>query len=126
MTGIPVLHCFLEFAHSCSLSLMPSNHLILCHPLLPLPSIFPRIRAFSSKLALCIKWPKYWSFSVSPSSEYSGLISFRVDWFDFFAVQGTLKSPFQHHIKSICITLQNLYAEILTANVMALGCGTFF
>ena len=75
-------------------SVMPPNHLILCHPLLLLPSIFPSIRVFSSDLALCIRWPKYWSFSFSikPSIEYSGLISFRIDWFDLLAVQGTLKS----------------------------------
>ena len=75
---------------------MPSNHLILCHPLLHLPSIFPSIRVFSNKSALHIRWPKYWSFSISPSNEYSGLISFRMDWFDLFAVQGTLKSLLQH------------------------------
>ena len=77
---------------------IPSNHLIFCHPLL-LPSIFPSIRVFSSKSVLCIWWPKYWSFSlsISPSSEYSGLISFRMDWFDLLAVQGTLKSLLQHH-----------------------------
>ena len=75
----------------------PSNHLILCHPLLP--SIFPSIRVFSNESILCISWPEYWSFSISisPSSEYSGLISFRVDWFDLLAVQRTLKSLFQHH-----------------------------
>ena len=80
-------------------SVMPSNHFILCHPLLLLPSIFPRIRVFSSKLVLCIRWPKYWSFSISisPSNEYSGLNSFRIDWFDLLAVQGTLKSLLQHH-----------------------------
>ena len=72
------------------------NHLILCQPLLLPPSIFPSIRIFSSELALCIRWPKYWSFSFSPSNEYSGLISFKTDWFDFLAVQGTLKS-LQHH-----------------------------
>ena len=77
-------------------SVMPSNHLILCHPLLLLPSIFPSIRVFSNELALRIRWPKYWSFSTSPSSEYSGLISFRVDWFELPAVQGTLKSLLQH------------------------------
>ena len=76
--------------------MMPSNHLILCHPLLLLPSIFPSIRAFSSEPALCIRWPKFWSFSISPSNEYSGLISFRIDWFDLLAVQGTLKSLLQH------------------------------
>ena len=77
-------------------SMMPSNHLILCHPLLP--SVFTSITVFSKKLAICIRWPKYWSFSfgISPSSEYSGLISFRIDWFDLLAVQGTLKSLLQH------------------------------
>ena len=80
-------------------SVMPSNHLILCHPLLLLPSIFPSIRAFSSESALHIRWPKYWSFSfnISPSNEYSGLISFRMDWLDLLAVQRTLKSLLQHH-----------------------------
>ena len=75
-------------------SVMPSNHLILCRPLLPLPSIFPSIRVFSNEWALQIRWPKYWSFSISPSNEYSGLISFRID---FLAVQGTLRSLPQHH-----------------------------
>ena len=80
-------------------SVMPSNHLILCCPLLLLPSIFPSIRVFSSGLVLPIRWPKYWSFSfsISPSNEYSGLISFRMDWLDLLAVQGTLKSLLQHH-----------------------------
>ena len=80
-------------------SVMPSNHLILCHSLLLLPSIFPSIRVFSNELALYIRWPKYWSlsFSISPSNEYSGLISFRIDWLDFLVVQGTLKSLLQHH-----------------------------
>ena len=80
-------------------SVMPSNHLILCHPFLLLPSIFPSIRGFSNELSLLIKRRKYWSFSfsISPSNEYSGLISFNIDWFDLLAVQGTLKSLFQHH-----------------------------
>ena len=80
-------------------SVMPSNHLILCHPLLFLPLIFPSIRVFSSKSVLRIRWPKYWSFSfsISSSNEYSGLISFRMDWLDLLAVQGTLKSLLQHH-----------------------------
>ena len=78
-------------------SVMPSNHLILCRRLLLLPSIFPSIRVFSSESVLHIRWPKYWSFSFSPSNEYSGLISFRIDWFDLLAVQGPLKSLFQHH-----------------------------
>ena len=79
-------------------SVMPSNYIILCHPLLPL-SIFPSIRVFSNESVLCIRWPKYWSFSfsISPSNEYSGLISFRTDWLDLLAVQGTLKSLLQHH-----------------------------
>ena len=78
---------------------MPSNHLILCHPLLLLPSIFPSIRVFSNKSVLHIRWPKYWSFSfsISPCNEYSGLISFRMDWLDLLAVQGTLKSLLEHH-----------------------------
>ena len=80
-------------------SVMPSNHLILCRPLFLLPSIFPSIRVFSSELPLLIRWPKYWSFSfsISPSNEYSGLISFRIYWFDLLAVQGTLKSLLQYH-----------------------------
>ena len=80
-------------------SVMPSNHLILCRPLLLLPSIFPSIRVFSNESVLHIRWPKYWSFSfsISPSNEYSGLISFRMDWLDLLAVQGTLKSLFQCH-----------------------------
>ena len=80
-------------------SVMPSNHLILCHPLLLRPSIFPSIRIFSNESALCISWPKYWSFSfnISPSNEHPGLISFRMDWLDLLAVQGTLKSLLQHH-----------------------------
>ena len=78
-------------------SVMPSNHLILCHPFLLLPLIFPSIRVFSNESALCIRWPKYWSFSISPSNEYSGLISFRTDWSDLLAVQGTLKSLLQNH-----------------------------
>ena len=80
-------------------SMMPSNHLILCHPLLLLPSIFASIRVFSNKSVLCIRWPKYWSFSfnISPSNDYSGLISFRMDWLNLLAVQGTLKSLLQHH-----------------------------
>ena len=80
-------------------SVMPSNHLILCHFLLLLPSIFPSIKVFSNELAVCIRWPKYWSFSfsISPSNEYSGLISFRIDWFHLLPVHGTLQSLLQHH-----------------------------
>ena len=96
----------LSFAISLSLlqfmsieSVMPSNHLILCHSLLLLPSIFPCIRVFSSELSLCIRWPKHWSFSfsISPFNEYSGLISFRIDWLDLLVVQGTCKDLLQHH-----------------------------
>ena len=86
-------------------SVMPSNHLIFCHSLLLLPSIFPSIRVFSSELVLHIRWPKYWSFSfsISPSNEYSGLISFRIDYFDLLAVQGPLKSLLQHHSSKVSI-----------------------
>ena len=86
-------------------SIMPSNHLILYHPLLLLPSIFPSIRIFSNQLGLLIRWPKYWSFSVSisPSSEYSGLISFGIDWFNLLAVQGTFKSLLQRHSSKAAI-----------------------
>ena len=94
---------------------MPSSHLILCHPLLLLPSVFPSIRVFSNESALCIRWPKYWSFSfnISPSSEHPGLI-FRMDWLDLLAVQGTLKSLLQHHSSkaSILWALSFLYIAV--------------
>ena len=97
--------------------MIPSNHLILCHPLLLLPSIFPRIRVFSNELALPISWPKYWSFnfSISPSNEYSGLISFRIEWFDLLAVQGTLRSLLQHHSSKVIssLVLSILYGTTL-------------
>ena len=96
----PVLHDHLGLAQTpCIESMVPSNHLILCHPLLLLPTIFPNFRVFSNESGLCIRQPEYWSFSfsISPSNEYSGLISFRIDWFDLLAVQGTLKSFLQHH-----------------------------
>ena len=97
-------------------SVMPSNHLILCHPLLLPPSIFPSIRVFSNESVLCIRWPKCRSFSISPSNEYSGLISFRMDWLDLLAVQGTLKSLLQHHSKSInYLVLSFLYNPALTS-----------
>ena len=100
-------------------SVMPSNHLILCRPLLLLPSSFPSIRVFSNESALCIRWPKYWSFSfsISPSSEYSGLISFTIDWFALLAVQGTLKSLLQYHTSKASV-LQHLaffYCPALTS-----------
>ena len=99
MPGFPVLQYLLEFAQTVSIEwVMPSNHLILCLPLL-LPSVFPSTRVFSSESVLPIRWPKYWcfSFSNSPFSEYSGLISFRIDWFDLLTVRGTLRSFLQHH-----------------------------
>ena len=100
MSGFPVAHYLLEFAQiHAHESVMFSDHLILCRPLLLLPSIFSSIRIFSNESVLCIRWPKYWSFrfSISPSNEYSGLIFFRMDWLDLLAVQGTLKSLHQHH-----------------------------
>ena len=100
MPGFPVHHLLLDFLKLMSFkSVMPSNHLILCHPLLLLPSIFPSIRVFSNESGLRIRWPKYWSFSfsISPSSEYSGLISFTMDWLDLLGAQGTLKNLLQHH-----------------------------
>ena len=114
-------------------SLMLSNHLILCHCLL-LPSIFPGIKAFSKELALHIRWLKYWSFSfnISPSNEYSGLISFRIDWFDLLAVQGTLKALFQHHSSkasilwwSVFFMVQLSHLYIATGETKALTRWTF-
>ena len=92
-------------------SVMPSNHLILCCPLLLLLSIFPSIMVFSNESVLCIRWPKYWSFSfsISPSNEYSGLISFRMDWLDLLAVQGTLKSLLQHHSSKASIVWRSAF-----------------
>ena len=92
-------------------SVMPSNHLILCHPLLLLPSIFPGIRVFSNESVLHIKWPKYWSFSfiISPSNDYSGLISFRMDWLDLLAVQETLKSLLQHHSSKVPVLWRSAF-----------------
>ena len=92
-------------------SVMPCNHLILCRPLLLLPSIFPNIRAFANGSVLCIRWPKYWSFNftISPSNEYSGLISFRMDWLDLLAVQGTLNSLLQHHSSKASILQHSIF-----------------
>ena len=90
-------------------SVMPSNHLILCHPLLLLPSIFPSIRVFSNESVLLIRWPKYWSFSISSSNEYSGLISFRIDWLALLAGQGTLKSLLQHHSSKASILRRSAF-----------------
>ena len=93
---------------------MPSNHLILCHPLLLPPSIFPSIRVFSNESVLHIRWPKYWSFSfsISPSNEYSGLISFRMDWLDLLAVQRTLKSRLQHHSSKASILWHSAFFNV--------------
>ena len=113
---------------------MPSNHLILCHPLLLPPSIFPSIRVFYSESVLHSRWPKYWhfSFSISPSNEYSGLISFRIDWFDLLAVQGTLKSLFQHHCSKASIlwcsaffTVQLSHTYMTTGKTISLTTQTF-
>ena len=97
-------------------SVMPSNHVILCLPLLLLHSIFPSIRVFSNKSVLCIRWPKYYSFSISLSKEYSGLISFRIDWFDLFAVQGTLKSLLQHHSSKASILWCSAFFTVQLSN----------
>ena len=113
---------------------MPFNHLILCHPLLLLPSIFPSIRVFSNESVLRIRWPKYWSFSfsISPSNEYSGLISFKIDWLDLLAVQGTLKSLLQHHSSKASIflcsaffTVQLSHPYMTTGKTIALTRRTF-
>ena len=115
-------------------SVMPSNHLILCHSRLLPPSIFPSMRVFSSESVLCIRWPKYWSFnfSISPSNEYSGLISFRMDWFDLISVQGTLKSLLQHHSSKASIlrcsaffTVQLSHPYMTTGKTIALTRQTF-
>ena len=115
-------------------SVMPSNHLILCRLLLLLPSIFPSSRVFSNESALCIRWPKYWSFSfnISPSKEYSGLISFRMDWLDLPAVQGTLKSLLQHHSSKASILqhsaffiVQLSHPYMITGKTIALTRQTF-
>ena len=106
---------------------MPSSHLILCHPFLLLPSNFPSIRDSSNELALHIRWPKYWSFdfSISPSNEYSGLISFMVDWFDFLAVQGTLKNLFQHHSLKASILQCSAFFMVQLSNLY-MTTGTIF
>ena len=116
-------------------SVMPPNHLILCHPLLLLPSIFPSIKVFSNEPVICIRWPKYWgfSFNISPSNEHSGLISFRMDWLDLLAVQGSLKSLLQHHSSKASIlqcsaffTVQLSHPYMTTGKTIALTRRTFF
>ena len=115
-------------------SVMPSKHLVLCHPLLLFPSIFPSIRVFSNESVLCIRWPKYWSFSFSIglSSDYSGLISFRIDWFDLLAVKGTLKSLLQHHSSKTSVlwcsaffTIQLSHPYMTSGKTIALNRWTF-
>ena len=134
--GIPILHQLQSLLRFMSIkSVMPSNHLILCPPLLLLPSIFPSIRVFSNESVLCIRWPKHWSFSfsISPSNEYSGLFSFRMNWFDLLAVQGTLKSLIQHHSSKASILrhstffiVQVSHPYMTTGKTTALTRWTFF
>ena len=133
--GLPVHHQLPECTQlRCIKSVMPSSHLILCRPLVLLPPIPPSVRVFSNESTLRMRWPKYWSFSfsISPSKEYPGLISFRMDWLDLFAVQGTLKSLLQHHSSktSICqrsafFTVQLLHPYMTTGKTIALTRWTF-
>ena len=133
--GLPVHHQLPESTKPMSIeSVMPSNHLILCHPLLLLPSIFPSIRVFSNESALHIRWPKYWSFSfdISPSSEHPGLISFKMDWLDLLAVQGTVKSFLQCHSSkasilwcSVFFIVQLSHPYMTTGKTIALTRWTF-
>ena len=126
--GFPVLHQLMSLLKLMSIkSVMPSNHLILCRPLLLLPSIFPSIRVFSNESVLCVRWPKYWSFSfsISPFNEYSGLISFRIDWFDLPAVQGILKSLLQYHSSKASILQCSAFLEKEMAthsSILAISC----
>ena len=131
--GLPVRHQLPEFTQTHE-SVIPSNHLILCCPLLFLPSTFPSIRVFSNESALHIRWPKYWSFSfnISPSNEHPGLISFRMDWLDLLAVQGTLKSLLQHHTSKASIlglsaffTVQLSYPYMTAGKTISLTRQTF-
>ena len=123
--GFPVLHCLMGLLTLMSTeSRMPSNHLILCHPLLLLPPIFPSIRVFSNESSLHIRWPKCCSlnFSISPSSEYSGLIFFGIDWLDLLAVQGTLKSLLQHHsLKALILWCSAFFMVQLSQPYMTTG-----
>ena len=120
--GFPVLHCPLALRKLMFIEpMMPSIHLILCCLFLFLPSIFPSIRDFSSELALCIRWPKYWSFSFSPSNEYSGLISFRMDWLDLLAVQEIFKSLQHHGSKDSTVWCSALFMVQLSHPYMTTG-----
>ena len=108
-------------------SMMPSDHLILCHPLLLLPSVFPSIRIFSNEPALHIRWPKYWSFSISPSNEHPGLTFFRMDWLDLRAVQGTFKSLLQHHSSKASILQSSAFFMVQLSHLyMTTGKLTFY
>ena len=127
MPGLPIHH---QLPEPTQTHVMPSNHLILCRPLLLLPSVFPSLRVFSNESVLCIRWPKYWSFhfNISPSNEHPGLISFRMDWLDLLAVQGTLKSLLQHHSSKASVLLcsaffivQLSYLYMTTAKTIALN-----
>ena len=133
--GLPIQHQLLESTQTCVIeSVMPSNHLILCRPLLLRLSIFPGIRVFSNASALCIRWPKYWSFSfnISPSNEHPGLLSLRMEWLDLLEVQGTLKSLLQHHSSKASILLcsaffivQLSHPYMTTGKIIALTRQTF-
>ena len=129
--GFPVYHQLKLLSIK---SVMSSKHLILCHPRLLLPSVFPSIRVFSNESVVCIRWPKYWSFSfsISPSNEYSGLVSFMVDWFDLLTVQGSLKSLLQHYSSKTSILwcsalfmVQLWYPYMITGKTIALTIWTF-
>ena len=117
--GLPVHHQLLEFTHTHVESVMPSSHVILCRLLLLLPSIPPGIRVFSNESTLRIRWPKYWSFSfnITPSKEHPGLISFRMDWLDLLAVQGTLKSLLQHHTLKASILRRSAFFTVQLSHI---------
>ena len=125
--SFPALHYLPEFAQAQSFeSNILSSHLTLCHPLLFLPLLFPSIRVFFNKLAVCIRWLKYWSFSfsISPSNEYSGLISFRIDWFEILAVQETLKSLLQHHSSKASILQHSAFFMVQLSHLYMTTCKT--
>ena len=121
MSGFPILHYLPSLKLMSTESVMPSKHLILCHPIHLMPSIFPNIRIFSNESALLIRWPKYWSFSISPSNKYSGLISFRICWFGLIAVQGTLQSLIQHHSSKVSILWHSAFIVQLSHPYMTTG-----
>ena len=124
--GLPVHHQPEAYSNSSIESVMPSNHLILCRPLLLLPSIFPSIKVFSSKSDINIRWPDYWSFSftISPSNEHSGLISFRMDWLDLLAVQGTHKHLLQHHSSKASVLRCSALLMVQPSHLHVTTCGS--